>query len=146
MKAVAMLVLAGFSAGLLIGGKDVRDGIAASPTRAACTSPGVLMARLEIIFGMSRPNGAAIAEDAWESFLESEVTPRFPDGFTVIQAAGQWRSGNGFIAKEKSSILVIWHTPTANSEANVELIRSVYKARFNQESVMRVDATSCVSF
>lgn len=146
MKSVTVLALVGLFAGTLIGVKAMQDVVAAPPPGLACAAPAKPMARLEIIFGMSQPNGVPIADDVWETFLDAEVTPHFPNGFTVVRGAGQWRSGDGRIEKEKSSILIIWHTPTTGSDASVEAIRSAYKTRFNQESVMRVDATSCVSF
>ena len=43
-------------------------------------------------------------------------------------------------------MLVIWYRRAADSEAKIEAIRAAYKARFGQESVMRVDGVSCVSF
>jgi hypothetical protein len=67
------------------------------------------------------------------------VTPRFPAGFTVLNGPGQWRGSDGRLAKEQSNILVIWHKPNNRAEADIEAIRSAYKARFAQESVMRVD-------
>jgi hypothetical protein len=41
---------------------------------------------------------------------------------------------------------VIWYRREADSEAGIEAIRQAYKAQFQQESVMRVDGASCVSF
>jgi hypothetical protein len=75
-----------------------------------------------------------------------EVTPRFPAGLTVLQGPGQWRGSDGRLAKERSNMLVIWHEPTSRTDADIEAIRSAYKQRFDQESVMRVDSASCVSF
>ena len=41
---------------------------------------------------------------------------------------------------------MIWYEPKADSDERIEAIRKAYRTRFNQESVMRVDSTSCVSF
>jgi len=91
-------------------------------------------------------DGTEIGESEWRAFLDAEVTPRFPDGLTVLTGYGQWRNSAGVVAKETSKMLVIWHRPAADSEARIEAIRSAYKARFGQASVMRVDGVSCVSF
>src|SRR5690606_25210715 len=40
------------------------------------------------------------AEAAWRGFLDREVTPRFPDGLTVVDVYGQWR---GAVAGDFSS-------------------------------------------
>jgi hypothetical protein len=104
------------------------------------------MARLELVFGRSRANGAPVTDEEWSSFIDNEVTPRFPAGLTILQGPGQWRGQDGAIAKEHSHILVIWHEPGRRSDAAAEAVRSAYKQKFDQESVMRVDGNSCVSF
>jgi hypothetical protein len=104
------------------------------------------MARLELLFGMSRKDAAPVSDEEWQSFVDQEVTPRFPDGLTILQGYGQWRSGGGAIIKEYSRVLMIWFQPTPDSETRIDAIRAAYKARFKQESVMRVDGFSCVSF
>ena len=112
----------------------------------ACKAGGEPMARLELLFGMSRHGAEPINDQEWQSFVDQEVTPRFPDGLTVVQGYGQWRNSKGVIAKENSRVLMIWYEPKADSDERIEAIRKAYKTRFNQESVMRVDSTSCVSF
>jgi hypothetical protein len=82
----------------------------------------------------------------WASFLDTEVTPRFPAGFTVLRGPGQWRGQDGRLSKEQSNMLIIWHQRTAQADAEIEAIRAAYKQQFDQESVMRVDSTSSVSF
>jgi hypothetical protein len=120
--------------------------VAPPPMSAACRVAATPYARLELLFGLGRKDGTEIGEADWRAFLDSEVTPRFPDGLTVLNGYGQWRNGAGAIAREKSVMLVIWHRRTADSEARIEAIRAAYKARFGQESVLRVDGVSCVSF
>jgi hypothetical protein len=116
------------------------------PMGAACRANATAYARLELLFGLGRKDGGEIGEAEWRAFLDQEVTPRFPDGLTALGAYGQWRNSAGAIAKEKSVMLLVWHRPSADSEAKIEAIRSAYKARFAQESVLRADGLSCVSF
>jgi hypothetical protein len=104
------------------------------------------MTRLEMLFGTSRSGGAPVTDEEWTKFLDTEVTPRFPAGLTVLRGPGQWRGSDGRLAKEQSNILVIWHEATRRTDAEIEAIRAAYKQRFDQESVMRVDSASCVSF
>lgn len=113
---------------------------------AACRQGAARMARLELLFGTGRPDGGAVGEVEWQAFVDAEVTPRFPDGLTVLTGYGQWRKTHG-LRKEGSRILLIWHAPAADSEAKIEAIRDAYKVRFGQDSVMRVDGgLSCVTF
>jgi hypothetical protein len=111
-----------------------------------CRASAAAMSRLELLFGMGRKDGSEIAESEWRAFIDQEVTPRFPDGLTVLTGYGQWRNSAGVIAKETSRMLVIWHRPAAEADSKAEAIRNAYKAQFAQESVMRVDSASCVSF
>jgi hypothetical protein len=112
----------------------------------SCRGSARAMARLEMLFGTSRPHGPPVSDDEWSAFLDNEVTPRFPAGLTVLRGPGQWRDGAGRLAKEQSHMLVIWHEPTFRTDADIEAIRSAYKTRFDQESVLRIDSVSCVSF
>ncbi len=112
----------------------------------SCPTSGRAMARLELLFGTTHARGAPITEDEWTAFLDAEVTPRFPDGLTVLQGRGQWRGDNDRLTREQSHILVIWHEQSAGANTEIEAIRTAYKQRFAQESVMRVDSVSCVSF
>src|SRR5690606_33904629 len=50
--------------------------------------------RSELYFGVGKanvdPGVDAIGEAQWREFLDGEVTPRFPDGLTVVDGYGQW--------------------------------------------------------
>jgi Protein of unknown function (DUF3574) len=116
--------------------------LAAEPSCRAGTAP---YARLELLFGLARQSGE-ISEQEWRAFLETEVTSRFPAGLTVLSAYGQWRSPSGVMINEPSRMLVILYRHEATTEAAIEAIRGAYKKRFGQESVLRVDGASCVSF
>jgi hypothetical protein len=112
----------------------------------ACRPGATQLARLELLFGMGKADGSEVSDAEWRSFLDAEVSPRFPDGLMVLTGDGQWRSRVGGRATEKSRVVEIWYRPTADSDAKIEAIRSAYKGRYGQESVMRVDGFSCVSF
>lgn len=146
MRIASLIALAAVSLGIAVGAEGARlTGVAGAPA-LHCRGAAQAMARLEMIFGMSRSDGRPITDEEWTSFLDSEVTPRFPAGLTVLHGPGQWRGSEGLIAKEESNMLIIWHEPTRGTDADIEAIRTAYKNRFGQESVMRVDGASCVSF
>ena len=105
-----------------------------------------IMNRVELVFGTAKANGVVVSDADWNGFLESEVTPRFPEGLTVLKALGQWRNANGKIEKEASRILAILHRPAESADQSIDSIRAIFKTRFQQESVMRIDDMSCVSF
>ena len=103
--------------------------LAVAPARV-CNPPAEIMSRLELLFGMGRKSGGEVSEDEWGSFLDAEVTPRFPDGLTVLTGYGQWRSASGALAKETSRVLVVWAKPAPDLQAHIEAIRAAWKTRF----------------
>ena len=103
--------------------------------------------RAELIFGRSIKGGGTVGESAWRRFVDEEVTPRFPDGFTVLDGRGQWRGpGQARIVREDSKVLVIAMLDEPDRRARLDEIATAYKRRFRQESVARFLAPSCVSF
>lgn len=115
--------------------------------RTAICRPGATpLARLELLFGMGKADGGEVSDGEWRAFLDAEVSPRFPEGLMVLTGYGQWRGSDGDRSKEKARVVEIWYRPAADSDAKIEAIRAAYKVRFGQESVMRVDGVSCVSF
>jgi hypothetical protein len=148
MNTTSILAAAALAVGVGLGAEYARFAtVSAAPgAHLSCSGSARSMARLELIFGTARSKGDPVTDDEWSSFLDSEVTPRFPAGLTVLRGPGQWRGSDGRLAKEQSNILVIWHEPTGRTEGDIEAIRSAYKQRFDQDSVMRVDGASCVSF
>lgn len=104
------------------------------------------MQQTTLYFGLSRPAGKDITAQEWQQFVDRDVTPRFKDGLTVFDARGQWLGNDGTVAREQSKALMLIHGKDAQSETNIEALRGIYKARFAQESVMRVDQPVCVQF
>ena len=98
-----------------------------------------------IYFGATGPAGQ-VSEQAWRSFLAETVTPRFPDGLSVWLASGQWRSSAGGINREDSRILNVVHPGGPSRDRWFQEIVSAYKARFRQESVLRVQSPVCAEF
>ena len=96
----------------------------------------------DLLFGRTR-----VSETNWARFLAAEVTPRFPDGFTVLDARGQWRApGSQKISRERSKVLMIAMPPGADNDDRLAKIIEAYKTRFKQQSVGLIMRTACVSF
>jgi hypothetical protein len=97
-------------------------------------------ARTELFFGTAKPTGV-VTEEEFLAFLDTEITPRFPDGLTLLRADGQFRGESGEIVKEESFLLILLYPVKdfKDSSARIESIRELYKSHFQQESVLRVD-------
>lgn len=104
------------------------------------------MQQTTLYFGLSRPAGKDITAQEWQQFVDQDVTPRFREGLTVFDARGQWLGNDGKVAREQSKALMLIHGKDAQSEKNIDALRGLYKSRFAQESVMRVDQPVCVQF
>jgi hypothetical protein len=103
--------------------------------------------RTELYFGRSKPDGSIVTDEAWDKFLNDVVTPRFPDGFTVLDGAGQYRDKAGRIVKEPSKVLVFLYSRKNRKTSSVAIdeIRAEYVRLFNQESVLRMDFQKSVT-
>jgi hypothetical protein len=97
--------------------------------------------RTELFFGSERPNKPEVSDIEFKQFLDEQVTPRFPDGLTVLKGFGQFRESSGEIVQESSFVLILLYPRETlrDSSAKIEEIRTLYKNRFEQESVLRVD-------
>lgn len=95
-----------------------------------------------LYFGTQIPGGGVVSDAEWATFLEEVVTPRFPDGFTVWEANGQWKDSHGVIEHERTHILQIIRP----DETKVRQIMDAYKQKFRQDSVMRLHSHVGVAF
>jgi hypothetical protein len=102
--------------------------------------------RTELYFGMNKPGAVVITDEEWNKFLEDEVTPRFPDGFTVLEGYGQFKNKSGKIVKEGSKVLIVLYPKKALAEADrkIDEIRAAYNKAFQQQSVLRMDIVQTV--
>lgn len=108
---------------------------------------GDIWARTELFFGTSRPDGTVVTDDKFKRFLDQEVTPRFPDGLTLLSGQGQFKNSSGVIIQERSKVLILLYPLEDTGASNrIEAIRAAYKLAFQQESVLRVDSRAGVSF
>jgi hypothetical protein len=91
-----------------------------------------------LYFGLDLPDGGMVSEEQWAGFLADVVTPRFPDGFTVLDAYGQWRDPeltDAPVIREETRIIIIVHPETSAAESAIGEIKSFYKTSFGQKSV-----------
>ena len=88
-----------------------------------------------------------VTEAEWRAFLDREVTPRFPDGLSVVDVYGQWQGKNQTTPERlRSKMLIIDYADSAENRAKVEAIRSAWKQKTGDQSVMRVTEPADVSF
>ena len=115
---------------------------------AGCTTAPACRNHTQLFFGAAiAESGAQVDEAVWRDFVETAILPRFPDGFTVMDAAGLWRSPvTGQAVREPSRVLLVLHPDNADSNSKLDAIAADYKTRFRQESVLRLDQCGAYSF
>jgi hypothetical protein len=98
-------------------------------------------ARTELFFGTGREGAPPVTDAEFFAFLDEQITPRFPDGLTLLKGDGQFRNSAGVIIKEDSFVLILLYPVEDFREASkrINAIRNLYKAQFQQESVLRAD-------
>ena len=110
------------------------------PIPLAARNGSLNFARTELFFGTAKPNGV-VTDEEFFAFLDQEITPRFPDGLTLLKGDGQFRGESGVIVKEDSFVLILLYPleDFRDSNRKINAIRRLYRTQFQQESVLRVD-------
>ena len=104
------------------------------------------LVRSELYFGRLRPDDTVVTDAEWRAFVADEITPRFPDGFTVFDALGQYRGRDGRIVSEPTKVLLIVHGPEPRLRDSIQALRDVYRRQFQQESVLLIESPTRAGF
>lgn len=111
-----------------------------------CAAPAKAMMRAELMFGRKIGGRLGVTDVRWRQFVAQELTPRFPDGLTVIDAQGQWRDPRGALVREPSKIVVIVTIDDTGAREKLSAVAAAYKERFRQQSVGVVTHPVCAAF
>ncbi len=87
-----------------------------------------------------------VTDEEWNQFLETVVTPRFPDGFTAWDADGQWKSDTGTIITEPSNVILIVYPDNGEADRKISEIIDRYKTVFRQQAVLRMTQETDIRF
>ena len=104
------------------------------------------MLTAELLFGRKIGDRLGVSEAAFRRFIDEEVTPRFPDGLTVLNASGQYRDADSRLIREPSKLLLIALKDEPEGRARLAAVAQAYKTRFQQQSVGTILRPACVSF
>ena len=102
--------------------------------------------RSELFFGRVKPDASVVTDAEWRAFVVEHVTPRFPDGFTVVDAVGQYRTRAGELQTEPTKILQVVHGADARARASIQELRDLYRRLFQQESVLLLESPARAGF
>jgi hypothetical protein len=103
------------------------------------TSPMLIA---ELFFGR-----ANVTDPAWAAFTADTLTPNFPDGFTELAAAGQWREApRQPIGREASQLVIIAAPDTPATRDHLLAVIATYRQKFDQKSVGLILESRCATF
>jgi len=111
-----------------------------------CAAPAKSMLRAELMFGRTIGGRLGVTEARWADFVARELTPRFPDGLSVFDARGQWRTPSGAVVREPSKIVLIVTANDTAARTRLDEAAAAYKQRFRQQSVGIVTGAVCAAF
>ncbi len=131
---------------LLTGCTTRRTVVTASEMQGGTVDTG-FWARDELYLGMNTPTGV-VTDSAFTVFLDREVAPRLPSGFTVFQATGYYRdNATGRTIREPSRVLLVYYRENQPQSARaLNDLAAIYKRLFNQQSVLRVTSRVRATF
>jgi hypothetical protein len=119
----------------------------AQTSSPACHSPQQLKLVAELLFGRNIGGKPGVNEADWARFVARELTPRFPDGFTITDASGQSRNpANGGVVREAAKRVEIVLPGNDDDQARLDAVVTAYKREFSQHSVAVIVQSACVSF
>jgi hypothetical protein len=138
------LLLSGLIAGSMAMGASPLAA-AGEPAAAGCPAPLERWTEISLFLGRNIAGMGEVTEYQFRDFLRDVVTPRFPDGLTVLDATGQFRDGARII-RERTKLLILLVPDAAAVKGKVEAVVRRYKKRFRQQSVLRTESPLCLSF
>ena len=121
-------------------------GCATTSPPPACPAGQQRLRTAQLFFGRNIAGEPGVSEAAFHKFVDDELTPRFPDGLTILDGGGQWRGPENKLIREASKVVLIVLPKSGDAGPRIEAVRAAYKTRFHQDSVLLVTQASCVSF
>jgi hypothetical protein len=117
----------------------------ASVRQPACPAGQERLKTAQLFFGQQIGGRPTVSDADFRHFVDDELTPRFPDGLTVLDAAGQWRAAGNPLVRAASKVVLIVLPAKGDASPRIEDVQVAYKKRFRQESVLEHTEANFVS-
>lgn len=111
-----------------------------------CPEPLETWTQIDLYFGRDIAGRGVVSERQFRNFLANAVTPRFPDGLTVLDATGQFRDARQGIVREPTKLLVLLVPNRKAAAPKIAALVDRYKSQFRQRSVLRTERQVCLAF
>jgi hypothetical protein len=118
-----------------------------APSALECRPGAKAMNVTQMFFGRDIYGKGEVSEAQWTQFVRDTIIPRFPDGFTVLDATGQYLDTQRNAAiSEKSKVVIIAAGDDEAARAKLTQIAETYKTHFEQQAVGMISRPGCASF
>ena len=131
MKAGALILMLGLA------------GCTSAPKPQGCPVGQAPLRTAQLFLGAKTP--AAPADRDLRRFVDQEVTPRFPDGVTVVDGGGQWKGSENRMIREAAKVVLVVLPTNGDSQGKVEAVRTAYRSKFKQDPVVVLPPPACVA-
>jgi Protein of unknown function (DUF3574) len=116
-------------------------GCATAP-KATCPA-GQAQVRTAQLFVGSK--AAPVSEAEVRRFVDREVTPRFPEGVTIVDGGRQWTGDENRLLREAAKVVLIALPAKNEGLHRVEAVRNAYRVQFRQVPVLVVPPPACAT-
>lgn len=115
----------------------------ASAPKAGCPVGQSQLRTAQFFLGAKPP--AKLNDRDLRRFVDREVTPRFPDGVTVVEGGGQWKGADNRLMREAAKMVLIVLPTGGDGHARMEAVRTAYRVQFKHDPVVVVPPPACVA-
>lgn len=113
-------------------------------TVAAACPAGQEQLRTVHLFLGKRDTAWPVRDADLKQFVDDEITPRFPDGVTVLDGGGQWKGPEDQLLRDAAKVVTFILPAGSDFLERIDAVRTAYQTRFRQESVLVVARPGCV--
>lgn len=118
-------------------------GCMSAPKPAGCPAGQAPLRTAQLFLGAKSP--ATPNDGDLRRFVDREVTPRFPDGVTVVDGGGQWKGSENRMIREAAKVVLVVLPAGGDSHRKVEAVRTAYRSKFRQEPVVVLPPPACIA-
>ena len=120
------------------------SGCAGPPPPAPACPAGQEHVRTARLFLGRAGAGALVEATDLQRFIDQEVTPRFPDGVTVLDGGAQWTGTENLLAQQARKVVLIVLPGRGDVRGRVAAVRAAYRSRFKADPAVVLTPPACV--
>jgi hypothetical protein len=116
---------------------------AVEPSRPDCPAGQGRLRTAQLFLGQD--GASPEAKLALRRFIDEELTPRFPDGLTVLDGGAQWQGPENRLIRESAKVVVIVLPRRRDAVRRLHAARAAYKARFHRDAGVQIAEGGCAA-